>query len=330
MSFEIPVFFNHENGPALTFHPVMEDRSKKLVVQLHVENRLWTIDLEAGDVRQCRDFFNAWLWHEPLFKPAPADVQAAAELLVREGYRVSMQAIGNPGHVIVEERVSDRVSEDSYVQALDDHAIEFRRRYESNSLEAFMAWCRAQVSEVVEIAFKTAVEPKLRRVGSACYSCIRELDGGLESDDVERLRCGNPECYRAVVDGVQFAHLCTECWEALPVEERALYVRIAHFTVEVQVRGHDVTHGVLAQGHPLRPISGSPEVTRLAYDQNDRGEVVTVHVLWHGRVLCGAVHGLPARSWSSMRWVGANDPAWREQATCATCREQAELLQERL
>jgi hypothetical protein len=60
--------------------------------------------------------------------------------------------------------------------------------------------------------------------------------------------------------------------------------RIARFTAEVQVRGHDVSHGVLAQGYPLRPISGSPEVTRLAYDQNDfvpSGDLTVSYELSH-------------------------------------------------
>lgn len=56
--------------------------------------------------------------------------------------------------------------------------------------------------------------------------------------------------------------------------------------------------------------------------------MVSVHILWLGRVLCGAIHGLPfAWAWGDrLRWVGANDPRWRQDATCATCREQAELL----
>jgi RNA polymerase sigma factor (sigma-70 family) len=45
--------------------------------------------------------------------------------------------------------------------------------------------------------------------------------------------------------------------------------RIARFTLEVQVRGHDVRRGVAARGYPLKALSGSPEVARLAYDQND-------------------------------------------------------------
>jgi hypothetical protein len=40
--------------------------------------------------------------------------------------------------------------------------------------------------------------------------------------------------------------------------------RIAHFTAEVQVRGHDVARGVSARGYPLQAISGSPEVARLS------------------------------------------------------------------
>lgn len=49
----------------------------------------------------------------------------------------------------------------------------------------------------------------------------------------------------------------------------------------------------------------------------------TVHVLLHGRVLCGSVHGLP-RDWGSQhRWVHVED---RGLATCATCREASLLV----
>lgn len=52
----------------------------------------------------------------------------------------------------------------------------------------------------------------------------------------------------------------------------------------------------------------------------------TVHVLYHGRVLCGAVHGLP-RDWDAAhRWVSAFDGSCFDHATCATCREQLTLL----
>lgn len=64
----------------------------------------------------------------------------------------------------------------------------------------------------------------------------------------------------------------------------------------------------------------------------DLGSGPSVHILWHRSVLCGSLHGEP-RSWAhAARWIGANDPGWREHATCATCREQAklhELLAER-
>lgn len=53
---------------------------------------------------------------------------------------------------------------------------------------------------------------------------------------------------------------------------------------------------------------------------------VTFHVLWHGAVLCGNVHGLPRHWGMAHRWVGLNFPGWREHATCATCREAGELL----
>ncbi len=55
----------------------------------------------------------------------------------------------------------------------------------------------------------------------------------------------------------------------------------------------------------------------------------TVHILWRGAVLCGSLHGEPRRWHDVARWIGANDPAWRDNATCATCREQTALLEAR-
>src|SRR5690606_12456402 len=45
--------------------------------------------------------------------------------------------------------------------------------------------------------------------------------------------------------------------------------RIARFTAEVQVRGLDPARGVQARGYPMQVLGGSPEVARLAFDQND-------------------------------------------------------------
>ena len=45
--------------------------------------------------------------------------------------------------------------------------------------------------------------------------------------------------------------------------------RIARFTAEVQVRGLDLERGAQARGYPMKTLSGSPEVARLAFDQND-------------------------------------------------------------
>lgn len=56
----------------------------------------------------------------------------------------------------------------------------------------------------------------------------------------------------------------------------------------------------------------------------------TVHVLFEGRALCGNVFGGPSSWGPAMRWVGFLDPAWREHATCATCREQNEKMCEKL
>lgn len=52
----------------------------------------------------------------------------------------------------------------------------------------------------------------------------------------------------------------------------------------------------------------------------------TVHVLYHGFVLCGSIHGMP-RDWGPQhRWVSAFDGSWAEHATCAACREAAAKL----
>jgi tetratricopeptide (TPR) repeat protein len=58
--------------------------------------------------------------------------------------------------------------------------------------------------------------------------------------------------------------------------------RIGRFTLEVQVRGHDLAHGVRARGYALKPISGSPDVARLAFDENEfvpRGDLEVAYEL---------------------------------------------------
>mgnify|MGYP001595241870 FL=1 len=52
----------------------------------------------------------------------------------------------------------------------------------------------------------------------------------------------------------------------------------------------------------------------------------TVHVLAHGRVLCGNVHGLPKDWGPEHRGVSAFEEGWRDDATCALCRKVTELL----
>jgi len=42
---------------------------------------------------------------------------------------------------------------------------------------------------------------------------------------------------------------------------------VARFGIEVQVRGHDVARPVTASGYALTPLSGSPEVARLGFDE---------------------------------------------------------------
>lgn len=49
-------------------------------------------------------------------------------------------------------------------------------------------------------------------------------------------------------------------------------------------------------------------------------ERVSVHVLRHGRVLCGSLHGLPCSWGPGLRWVGVNDAWALEQVTCPVCR----------
>lgn len=52
----------------------------------------------------------------------------------------------------------------------------------------------------------------------------------------------------------------------------------------------------------------------------------TVHVLAYGRVLCGSIHGLPCNWGRGHRWVSAFEESWRQNATCAVCREAAGVL----
>jgi hypothetical protein len=54
----------------------------------------------------------------------------------------------------------------------------------------------------------------------------------------------------------------------LPSDPRGS-TRIGRFTAEVWVRGHAAAHGVEARGYPMKTLSGSPEVARLAFDAND-------------------------------------------------------------
>jgi hypothetical protein len=60
-SIEPPVFFNHENGPALTFYSSLEDHQPRLVAHWQADGRPSVITLERADVKQLRDFCLAWL-----------------------------------------------------------------------------------------------------------------------------------------------------------------------------------------------------------------------------------------------------------------------------
>lgn len=52
----------------------------------------------------------------------------------------------------------------------------------------------------------------------------------------------------------------------------------------------------------------------------------SVHVLRHGVVLCGQLHGVPAGWGPGQVWIGVNDPAAAELATCPECRRVLALL----
>lgn len=103
---EIPAFFNHENGPALTFMPVMEDRVRKLVAQMRLGESWKVITLEAGDVRQCAAFFQAWLRLAEGVRSEPPKLEPPGEVTVCDGkyrfylkpgdYRVHVDRHGEP------------------------------------------------------------------------------------------------------------------------------------------------------------------------------------------------------------------------------------------
>lgn len=68
------MFFNFENGPALTFYSSREDHQPKLIAHWQAGGRPWVITLEPGDVRQLRDFCRAWLEEvklQPMTDPKP-------------------------------------------------------------------------------------------------------------------------------------------------------------------------------------------------------------------------------------------------------------------
>lgn len=48
-----------------------------------------------------------------------------------------------------------------------------------------------------------------------------------------------------------------------------------------------------------------------------------VHVLCHGRALCGSVHGLPCNWGPGHQWVRVEE---RADATCSACKDAALLL----
>lgn len=52
---------------------------------------------------------------------------------------------------------------------------------------------------------------------------------------------------------------------------------------------------------------------------------ITVHILSHGRALCGSVHGEPRHWGPRHRWVSYFDPQAKRDAsaTCSTCKEAA-------
>jgi tetratricopeptide (TPR) repeat protein len=57
---------------------------------------------------------------------------------------------------------------------------------------------------------------------------------------------------------------------------------VARFSIEVQVRGHDVARPVTSSGYALAPLSGSPEVARLGLDERNfvpRGDLTLAYSL---------------------------------------------------
>lgn len=54
----------------------------------------------------------------------------------------------------------------------------------------------------------------------------------------------------------------------LPSDPRGS-TRVARFSIEVQVRGHDIARPVTASGYALAPLSGSPDVARLGFEERD-------------------------------------------------------------
>jgi hypothetical protein len=60
LGLEVPVFFNHEHGPSLTFFSSVEDGAPRLNAHWSFEGRHQVIVLELRDVRQLEDFCLNW------------------------------------------------------------------------------------------------------------------------------------------------------------------------------------------------------------------------------------------------------------------------------
>ena len=48
---------------------------------------------------------------------------------------------------------------------------------------------------------------------------------------------------------------------------------------------------------------------------------MTVHILFHGSVLCGQLHGRPSSWGAEQKWVSFQDPLVLAYGTCGTCRD---------
>lgn len=112
---------------------------------------------------------------------------------------------------------------------------------------------------------------------------------------------------------------------AAKIFELALTVRPEHARLADEWVAEAAQMERIAQWAELGTVAWGKRHNRCDDPEKREPPPPTVHILSHGRALCGSVHGIPANWGPQHRWVSYFDSLSRRdsQATCRPCKEAA-------